>query len=79
MLSLKEIIQKVGPDRIRKAIEAENGNALKELIESENIFLADEQLDYVAGGIGFDHDVESLRRGNGKLVVAARSCLTEGS
>ena len=33
----------------------------------------------IAGGIGFDHDVESLRRGKSKLVVAARSCLPEGS
>ena len=47
----KDIINKVGADRIRKAMESGNGDELKELFESEGIVLTPEQMDYISGGV----------------------------
>ena len=54
MMKPQDIVKKVGPDRIRKAMESTNGDELKQLLESEGIVLTPEQLDFVAGGIGLD-------------------------
>ena len=47
----QDIVEKVGADRIRKAMESESGDELKKLLDSEGIVLTPEQLDYIAGGI----------------------------
>lgn len=49
----EDIIKKVGADKFREALNSENGDALKTLLESEGIVLTPDQLDYIAGGIGF--------------------------
>ena len=59
MLKLEEIVKKVGADRIRKAMESQSGEALKNLFDSEGIELTPEQLDYIAGGIGLDDYVST--------------------
>ena len=51
-MRIQEIFAKVGEDRIRQAVESDEADALKNLLERENIKLTDEQLDYVAGGVG---------------------------
>ena len=50
-MKLQEIFAKVGEDRIRQAVESDDADALKNLLDGENIKLTDEQLDYVAGGV----------------------------
>ena len=50
-MKVQEIFAKVGEDRIRQAVESDDADALKNLLEGENIKLSDEQLDYVAGGV----------------------------
>lgn len=50
-MKIKDIIEKVGEDNIRKAVESDDADALKNLMEAEGVALDDEQLDYIAGGV----------------------------
>ena len=54
-MEVEEIISKFGEDRIREAVESDDPNSLRNLIEGEGITLSDEQLEYIAGGVNTPH------------------------
>ena len=64
MLKPQDIVQKVGEDRIRKALESSSGEELQELLESEGIRLTPEQMDYISGGagLGVERHIKSVSR-----------------
>ena len=55
-MKLREIIEKVGENKIREALESKNGDAQKKVFEDAGIKITPEQLDFIAGGVGIDGD-----------------------
>lgn len=49
-MDMNEIVEKVGRDNLKKALESDNPNDFKELIENAGLSLNDEQLEAIAGG-----------------------------
>ena len=56
-MELKKIIEKIGKDKFRAAMQADDRAALDALLDDAGVTLTDEQLDYIAGGFaGFAGD-----------------------
>ncbi|MBE6470823.1 MAG: hypothetical protein E7000_03830 [Coriobacteriaceae bacterium] len=51
-MELRDIIKKVGKDKFKAALEADDKAALDKLLDEAGVTLSDEQLDYIAGGFG---------------------------
>ncbi|HAM14695.1 MAG TPA: hypothetical protein DCP91_02285 [Eggerthellaceae bacterium] len=49
-MDMNEIVEKVGRNNLKKALESDNPNDFKELIENAGLSLNDEQLEAIAGG-----------------------------
>ena len=49
-MDMNEIVEKVGRDNLKKALESDNPDDFKELIENAGLSLNDEQLEAIAGG-----------------------------
>lgn len=49
-MDMNEIVEKVGRNNLKKALESDNPNDFKELIEDAGLSLNDEQLEAIAGG-----------------------------
>ena len=47
---MNEIVEKVGRNNLKKALESDSPNDFKELIENAGLSLNDEQLEAIAGG-----------------------------
>ncbi len=58
-MKLREIIEKVGEKKLREALESKNGDLLKKSFEEAGIKLTPEQLDFIAGGVGFNWNEEA--------------------
>ena len=55
-MELRDIIKKVGKDKFRAAMQADDKAALDKLLDEAGVTLTDEQLDYIAGGFGLADD-----------------------
>lgn len=51
-MELKNIIEKIGKDKFRAAMQADDKAALDKLLDEAGVSLTEEQLDYIAGGFG---------------------------
>ena len=51
-MELRDIIKKVGKDKFKAALQADDKAALDKLLDEAGVTLSDEQLDYIAGGFG---------------------------
>jgi hypothetical protein len=49
-MDMNEIVEKVGRNNLKKALESDSPNDFKELIENAGLSLNDEQLEAIAGG-----------------------------
>ena len=49
-METSEIIDKIGRENLKKAIESNDPNALQALIEETGLELTDEQIELIAGG-----------------------------
>ena len=49
-MDMNEIVEKVGRNNLKKALESDNPDDFKELIENAGLSLNDEQLEAIAGG-----------------------------
>ncbi len=49
-MDMNEIVEKVGRDNLKKALESDNPDDFKTLIENVGLDLNDEQLEAIAGG-----------------------------
>ncbi len=51
-MSIKDFFQKVDRDKLDEAIASDNPQEMRSLGKESGMTLSDEQLDYVAGGVG---------------------------
>ena len=49
-MELEEILEKVGKNELKEALECEDPEALQKLLAAHGVKLSDEQLDFIAGG-----------------------------
>lgn len=49
-MELKEIVEKIGVEKLQAALKSDDPGALQRLLEEEHIELSEDQLDYIAGG-----------------------------
>ena len=49
-MKLGEVLDKVGRDKLKEALECDDPEALQKLFEGHGVALSDEQLDFIAGG-----------------------------
>ena len=51
-MELKDVIEKIGKDKFKAAMQADDKAALDKLLDEAGVSLSEEQLDYIAGGFG---------------------------
>ena len=52
-MGINDFIDAVGEDKLKEAVSSDDPNELKRLAEESGFDLSLEQLDYVAGGVGY--------------------------
>ena len=49
-MKLEEVYEKIGKDKLKEALECDDPEELRKLLDAHGVTLTDEQLDFIAGG-----------------------------
>ena len=57
-MKLGEVLDKVGKNKLKEALECDDPEALQKLLEGHGVELSEEQLDFIAGGLFMNDEGE---------------------